>query len=55
VGLELRRRERTLWPEARIEHFRTRRGAEVDFAESRSCRSIHFWRHCLADRIVVRA
>jgi predicted AAA+ superfamily ATPase len=31
VGLELRRREGTIWPEARVCHFRTRRGAEVDF------------------------
>jgi predicted AAA+ superfamily ATPase len=31
VGLELRRREGTMWPEARLQHFRTRRGAEVDF------------------------
>jgi predicted AAA+ superfamily ATPase len=31
VGLELRRREGTLWPDARVQHFRTRRGAEVDF------------------------
>jgi predicted AAA+ superfamily ATPase len=31
VGLELRRREGTLWPEARVHHFRSRRGAEVDF------------------------
>ena len=34
VGLELRRRERTLWPEALVQHFRTRRGAEVDFVVS---------------------
>lgn len=34
VGLELRRREGTLWPEARVHHFRTRRGAEVDFVLS---------------------
>lgn len=34
VGLELRRREGTLWPEARVHHFRTRRGAEVDFVVS---------------------
>ena len=34
VGLELRRREGTLWPEARVQHFRTRRGAEVDFVVS---------------------
>jgi predicted AAA+ superfamily ATPase len=34
VGLELRRREGTLWPEARVQHFRTRRGAEVDFVLS---------------------
>ena len=31
IGLELRRREGTIWPEARVQHFRTRRGAEVDF------------------------
>jgi uncharacterized protein len=34
VGLELRRREGTIWPEARVYHFRTRRGAEVDFVVS---------------------
>lgn len=34
VGLELRRREGTIWPEARVQHFRTRRGAEVDFVVS---------------------
>jgi len=34
VGLELRRREGTIWPEARLQHFRTRRGAEVDFVLS---------------------
>lgn len=34
VGLELRRREGTIWPETRIQHFRTRRGAEVDFIVS---------------------
>ena len=34
VGLELRRREGTMWPEARLQHFRTRRGAEVDFVLS---------------------
>lgn len=34
VGLELRGREGTLWPEARLLHFRTRRGAEVDFVLS---------------------
>ena len=34
VGLELRRREGTIWPEARVHHFRTRRGAEVDFVLS---------------------
>lgn len=34
VGLELRRREGTLWPDARVHHFRTRRGAEVDFVVS---------------------
>jgi predicted AAA+ superfamily ATPase len=31
VGLELRRREGTLWPEARVFHFRTKGGAEVDY------------------------
>jgi uncharacterized protein len=31
VGLELRRREGTIWPEAQVQHFRSRRGAEVDF------------------------
>jgi predicted AAA+ superfamily ATPase len=31
VGLELRRRCGGLWPEARLCHFRTRQGAEVDF------------------------
>ncbi len=30
VALELRRRERTLWPELRLFHYRTRHGAEVD-------------------------
>jgi predicted AAA+ superfamily ATPase len=34
VGLELRRRESTIWPEVRVQHFRTRRGAEVDFVLS---------------------
>lgn len=34
VGLELRRREGTVWPEARVHHFRTRRGAEVDYVVS---------------------
>jgi len=34
VGLELRRREGTIWPDARLQHFRTRRGAEVDFVLS---------------------
>lgn len=34
VGLELRRREGTIWPEMRVQHFRTRRGAEVDFVLS---------------------
>ena len=34
VGLELRRREGSIWPEARVQHFRTRRGAEVDFVLS---------------------
>lgn len=34
VGLELRRREGGMWPEARVQHFRTRRGAEVDFIVS---------------------
>lgn len=34
VGLELRRREGTIWPETRVQHFRTRRGAEVDFVLS---------------------
>ena len=34
VGLELRRREGTIWPEARVQHFRTSRGAEVDFIVS---------------------
>lgn len=31
VGLELRRRTGGLWPEAALYHFRTRRGAEVDY------------------------
>jgi predicted AAA+ superfamily ATPase len=30
VGLAQRRREGTIWPEARVQHFRTRRGAELD-------------------------
>jgi uncharacterized protein len=34
VGLELRRREGTIWPQARVQHFRTRQGAEVDFVLS---------------------
>lgn len=34
VGLEFRRREGTLWPEARVQHFRTKSGAEVDFVVS---------------------
>ncbi len=34
VGLELRRREGTLWPDARVWHFRTRRGVAVDFVVS---------------------
>lgn len=34
IGLELRRREGTIWPELRVQHFRTRRGAEVDFIVS---------------------
>lgn len=34
MGLELRRREGTIWPELRVQHFRTRRGAEVDFVLS---------------------
>lgn len=28
------KREATIWPEARVQHFRTRRGAEVDFVVS---------------------
>jgi predicted AAA+ superfamily ATPase len=31
VGLELQRRCGGIWPEARLFHFRTRRGAEVDY------------------------
>jgi len=31
VGLELQRRCGGMWPEARLFHFRTRRGAEVDY------------------------
>jgi predicted AAA+ superfamily ATPase len=31
VGLELRRRCGGLWPEAKLWHVRTRRGAEVDY------------------------
>ena len=31
VGLELQRRCGGIWPDARLFHFRTRRGAEVDF------------------------
>jgi predicted AAA+ superfamily ATPase len=31
VGLELQRRCGSLWPDARLLHFRTRRGVEVDF------------------------
>jgi predicted AAA+ superfamily ATPase len=34
VGLELRRREGTIWPDLRVQHFRTRGGAEVDFVLS---------------------
>lgn len=34
VGLELRRREGTIWPDARLHHFRTSRGAGVDFVLS---------------------
>ena len=34
VGLELRRRAGGVWPEARVFHFRTRRGAEVDYVVS---------------------
>jgi len=34
VGLELRRRKGTVRPEARVHHFGTRRGAEVDFVVS---------------------
>ncbi len=34
VGLELRRREGTIWPDVRVHHFRTRRGAEVDYVLS---------------------
>jgi predicted AAA+ superfamily ATPase len=35
VGLELQRRCGGLWPDARLFHFRTRRGAEVDFVLQR--------------------
>jgi predicted AAA+ superfamily ATPase len=35
VGLELQRRCGGVWPEARLFHFRTRRGAEVDFVLQR--------------------
>lgn len=31
VAYEIHRRQSTLWPEARLFHFRTRNGAEVDF------------------------
>ena len=31
VAQELHRRTGTLWPEARLFHYRTRHGAEVDF------------------------
>ena len=31
VGLEILRRTGTLWPEARLHHFRTRAGVEVDY------------------------
>jgi predicted AAA+ superfamily ATPase len=31
VGLELRRREGTVWPDARVHHFRTKMGQEVDY------------------------
>jgi uncharacterized protein len=36
VGLELRRREGTIWPDARVQQFRTRRGAEW----TSSCQSV---------------
>ena len=35
VGLELQRRCGGIWPESRLFHFRTRRGAEVDFVLQR--------------------
>jgi predicted AAA+ superfamily ATPase len=35
VGVELQRRCGGLWPDARLFHFRTRRGAEVDFVLQR--------------------
>jgi len=35
VGLELQRRCGGIWPDARLFHFRTRRGAEVDFVLQR--------------------
>ena len=51
VGLELQRRCGGIWPESRLFHFRTRRGAEVDFVlqrgrevwaiEVKASRSIH--------------
>ena len=51
VGLELQRRCDGVWPEARLFHFRTRRGAEVDFVlqrgrevwaiEAKASRSVH--------------
>ena len=51
VGLELQRRCGGVWPESRLFHFRTRRGAEVDFVlqrgrevwaiEVKASRSIH--------------
>jgi len=51
VGLELQRRCGGVWPEARLFHFRTRRGAEVDFVlqrgrevwaiEAKASRSVH--------------
>jgi predicted AAA+ superfamily ATPase len=31
VGLELLRRTGSVWPEARLHHFRTRSGLEVDY------------------------
>jgi hypothetical protein len=31
VGLELHRRTGSLWPEARLFHYRSRRGIEVDY------------------------